>query len=134
MNVQFNVRVPQEKIDALKVVAEVEDITPRDLVLEAIDLIIERRRADPGWLARLDEREASMRQAFDRLREGEVGNVTCGWIVWGPMRAICAACATQNEIENLHPDWRVVPVLGVEAEGVYCERCGRELSHVLEDA
>lgn len=62
---------------------------------------------------------------------GEVSDVICGWIVWGPMRAICSVCATQQKVESLHPDWRVVPVMGAGAVGVYCEWCERELSHVL---
>lgn len=52
-----------------------------------------------------------------------------GWVVWGPMDAICRRCAS-NEAEARagYPSWvTLVPLYGDEADTTICSRCDRPL-------
>lgn len=64
---QLNVRLPADRISALRLVAEIEGVTIRDLVLEGTDEVLRRRLQDEGWRQRAEAHEEEIRGAFDRL-------------------------------------------------------------------
>lgn len=56
-------------------------------------------------------------------------NVVHGWVVYGPMEAVCRGCAADAEdLRARYPSWvTVVELSAHEADGVVCDGCGRPL-------
>lgn len=65
---QLNVRLPAETVEALRLLAEIEDVKMRDIVLEGVNHVIHQRQQDADWKGKLSEYESEVSAAFDSLR------------------------------------------------------------------